>query len=522
MLGVMFFALLALVLASTIALMSFSPTALAKKRDQEGQCEELTTSALNQAFYKLKQEPGFRGTVRVGHDRAWAVVTFDPSVASSSAVPVSVNLFDATTPTKGSLGRLLPPNSVQLFARAKVGPTTLTVENVLHAPPFEYSIATSGALVASGPMLVAGVKELSGSSLPPESELEPGHVASNGSVSLAGPSTRITGDVKAVGTVSSSGAVVEGQIEEHHSEVALPSIPVTSYDPGTDPAIVRTLDPSYPGLTVDGLARRAGSLVLNVSGLQLQNGLLYVDGNLTVNGGVSGLGAIVCTGDVTVNGGGTLSTTNLAAIVAKGRVTLNGTSGSRGYFRGLVYSETGLEASYLTLVGAFVQRSVSGSGEIKLTGCDVVYDPAAVQIAWEIPGFGPGGGGFQGGARLADGLTASDFFDKTTGHFDSTRVDSERVPYSYLGASYSSLEEAVSSQDGASPPKLPDNSGGRYPSWEAFFQAGHDRYRAQLAYMDKLNQARSSPALFHGKFSLDLNQFLNSSDRMRVVFWRDL
>ncbi len=241
MLGVMFFGLLALVLASTIALMSFSPTALAKKRDQEGQCEELATSALNQAFYELKQEPGFRGTVRVGDDRAWAVVTFDPSVASSAAVPVSVNLYDTTTPTKGSLGRLLPPNSVQLFARAKVGPTTLTVENVLHAPPFEYSIATSGALVASGPMLVAGVKELSGSTLPPESELDPGHVASNGSVSLAGPSTRITGDVKAVGTVSSSGAVVEGQIEEHHSEVALPSIPVSSYDPGTDPAIVRTL-----------------------------------------------------------------------------------------------------------------------------------------------------------------------------------------------------------------------------------------------------------------------------------------
>ncbi len=73
MIGVMFFALLTLVLASTIALMSFSPTALAQKREQEGHCEDLTTSALNEAFYQLVKEPGFRGTVRLGDDRAWAL-----------------------------------------------------------------------------------------------------------------------------------------------------------------------------------------------------------------------------------------------------------------------------------------------------------------------------------------------------------------------------------------------------------------------------------------------------------------
>lgn len=440
-------------------------------------------------------------------------------MASSANVPVSVNLLDSTSPAEGSLGRTLPPNSVQLFARAKVGPTTLTVEHVLNAPPFEYCIASSSGMVCSGPMLVAGVDELTGTALP--ADLKPGHVASNGSVSLAGPSTRVTGDVKAVGTVRNSGAVVEGQVQERHSEVALPAIPIASYDPGTDPAVVRSLDASYPGLTVDGLARRTGDLVLNVSGLSLENGLLYVDGDLTVNGGVSGLGAIVCTGDVTVNGGGSLSTTNLAAIVARGSVTLNGTPGSRGYFRGLVYTETGMEASHLTLVGAFVHRSASGSGELRLNGCDVIYDPAAVQIAIPIPGFGESDSNMRNRARLGDGVTSEDFFDRDTGHFDSTRVDGQTVPLVFEGTIYNSVEEATAAAD-ASGERPPPREDGTRPSWEEYFQEEHNRFRSMLTVMDQQYQARPSPALLRGEFSLDLNQFLNTSDRMRVVFWRDL
>lgn len=379
----------------------------------------------------------------------------------------------------------------------------------------EYCIASSGLVLASGPMLVAGVDEVSGSVLNPD---KPGHMVSNGSISLTGPSTRVTGDVKAVGSVTNSGAVVEGQVEEHHAEVALPSIPITAYDPGTDVTIVRQLDASYPGLTVSGLARRQGDLMLTVSGLSLDSGLLYVDGNVVINGGVTGLGAIICTGNVTVNGGASLTTANLAAVVAKGHVILRGTPGAGACFRGLVYTEGGLEAAHLKLVGAFVQGGAGGSAA--LTDCDVVYDPAAVHLEWDIPEFGPGGGNRKGEAQIANGLAAEDFFDKTTGHFDLSRVDDQRVPFRFQTATYASLDEAVGAQDGK-PPYLDAAAGTRYPSWEAFFQAGHDRVRAQLSYMDQLNQENIS-RVRQGKISFDLNQFLNTTDRMRVVFWRDL
>ncbi len=166
----------------------------------------------------------------------------------------------------------------------------------------EYCIASSGAVSVNGPMLVAGVKEFSGT-LP--AQLDPGHMAGNGNVALVGPSTVVTGDVKAAGTVSQGGGVsVEGQVEQRHSAVVLPSIAVESYDPGASNPAARHLDPNYPGLTVDGLARREGDLVITVSGLELNNGLLFVRGNLVVHGGVSGTGAIICTGDVHFDGGG--------------------------------------------------------------------------------------------------------------------------------------------------------------------------------------------------------------------------
>ncbi len=161
---------------------------------------------------------------------------------------------------------------------------------------------------------------------------------------------------------------------------------------------------------------------------------------------------------------------------------------------------------------------------MKLTNCDVVFDPEAVKFEWEIPGFGPGGSGAYGGAQLAAGLKAEDFFDKQTGHFDLSRVDGQRVPFSYQNATYASLEEAVAAQGGRPAPFRINSDGSRgtqYASWEEFFREGQDQYRSMLSVMDRQYQATRSESLRRGSFSLDLNQFLNATDSMRVVYWRD-
>ncbi|GMU56412.1 MAG: hypothetical protein AMXMBFR33_55580 [Candidatus Xenobia bacterium] len=125
---------------------------------------------------------------------------------------------------------------------------------------------------------------------------------------------------------------------------------------------------------------------------------------------------------------------------------------------------------------------------------------------------------------MAAGLKAEDFFDKQTGHFDLSRVDGQRVPFTYGPATYSSLEEAVTANGSRPVPtrRNPDGSrGARYVSWEEFFREGQDQYRSMLSVMDRQYQATKSEAVRRGSFSLDLNQFLNATDSMRVVYWRD-
>ncbi len=416
-------------------------------------------------------------------------------------------------------GTEVPAGCVYLLATGTcqgVQPRRVAVMLTAGGGAFRYCIASSSGIVASGPMLVAGVDEAG------EVADKPGHIAGNGDVTLNGPATRVTGDVKATGAVnrSPSGVEIEGQVQGQHSQVSLPSIPITSYDPGHDTAIVRKVEGISQGLEVDGLARCDGDLTVNTSGLRLENGLLFVDGDLVIRGGISGRGAVICTGDVTITGGSELSTTNLAAIVARGKVTLTA-AGSGNHFRGLVYTETGMEASDLKLVGAFVHRSASSGGEMKLTNCDVTYDPEAVQFEWEIPGFGQGSGDPRNRSQLGDGVTAEDFFDRDTGHFDPARVDGQTVPLVFDGTPYHSVAEAAAAAEDSGEP-LPREDGINYASWEEYFQKEHGRFRSMLTLMDQQYQTRPSPALLRGQFSLDLNQFLNTSDRMRVVFWRDL
>ena len=383
----------------------------------------------------------------------------------------------------------------------------------------DYCIASSGGVSCNGPMLVAGVKSFDGV-LP--SVLDPGHVAGNGDVTLVGPSTVVTGDVKAAGGISQgSGVSVEGQVEPQHSAVVLPAITVETYDPGASNPAARHLDPNYPGLTVDGLARREGDLVITVSGLELNNGLLFVHGNLVVHGGVSGTGAIICTGDVQLDGGGALATSNLAAVIARGNVTVNGTGQSSSFFRGLIYTEGDFTARAVTLVGAFVGNSSAPGGcRMELDNVRAVYDPQAVAFEMKFP-FGYTQADRVGmSAEFPSQITPdlNQFYDVRT---DSYVLKSELladVQYRYRGRAYS--RSALRGILGREEPPA------GFSDWNAALDASDADFRQKLTEQltdiaDRYARTRDA-ALREGRFSLDLNKFLSVTDRMRIVFWRDL
>lgn len=123
-----------------------------------------------------------------------------------------------------------------------------------------------------------------------EEEKKPGNIVSNDGSETAvdlGAQTKVSGDVRAVGRVNLyDGAVVQGEIKEEQSAQNLPRINLSVYDP-------REGEQSYVPFTSamteirDGRALHEGG-PLTLGDLRLDNGLLFVDGDLTITGKVMG------------------------------------------------------------------------------------------------------------------------------------------------------------------------------------------------------------------------------------------
>ena len=91
-----------------------------------------------------------------------------------------------------------------------------------------------------------------------------------------------------------------------------------------------------------------GNLAINGDLVFGNNGSLYVDGDLTLNGGVIGEGAIYCNGKVTIQGGSSSLITNQgngAALFARGDVTLQGQS-AVGYLDALGASHPAIQSKW--------------------------------------------------------------------------------------------------------------------------------------------------------------------------------
>ncbi len=159
-----------------------------------------------------------------------------------------------------------------------------------------------------------------------------GAVHANGNVRVNGNPT-VTGDVSAVGTVGGS-RNFGGQVLPRSDRVGMPVIDLQYYRS-------RALQ-ILPGGT-------------NFSGNTPLDGIVFVDGNCSINGNFSGQGVIVCSGQVTINGNAGLvnPASDEFAIVSAGGVRINGNCTIRGW----IYTHN------LSLTASF-----SGNGNATVTG----------------------------------------------------------------------------------------------------------------------------------------------------------
>lgn len=306
-----------------------------------------------------------------------ARLTFDPILAVQLGIPCSTNNLEGSAAVPG-WGRPVPAGTVHLIGCSTVGGVTRNVEILLEQPAFPYAIASGGTLESSGNLLVGALPEGSDptvTDLEPDG-LQPANLLSNDALVL-GPNSMITGDVRAVGdvTIDPLGSRVGGQVKVHSSPVTLPQLDLSSYDPQGRSDLQQLSQSQLSSPVLVGWARRQGDLDIQ-DGLVLDQGVLFVEGDLTLSGGVHGVGAVFVTGKATVRGGSRLASDNQVALVSGGDMRLQA-AGPRdsSYFQGMVYAGGDFRANQVTMLGALVAR-----GSVKLTGVDLVQQPESTRM----------------------------------------------------------------------------------------------------------------------------------------------
>ncbi|MCA9791545.1 MAG: hypothetical protein KC910_07105, partial [Candidatus Eremiobacteraeota bacterium] len=282
------------------------------------------------------------------------------------------------------------------------------------------------------------------------------------------------------------------------------------------------------GQTLVGVHRGAGDLTV-VGDLKLSGATLFVDGDLTVYGGVTGKGLVVVTGQVKMSGA-ELSSQNQSVFLAGKDVTLSGSSQQQSSFQGLVYTEGNFSASDIRVVGAFVANGPDS--KTVLERASLVAEPAYTRLDLEEVlaeqdftfGFRAAGAGMPD--LLYDTGTGPAMKDKFTlkvslvgsGGKQTLRVTNPISGQVLTGdpEQASQLLTAAANQTGQV--MAPSD----FKLWDPNQTVG----RQERTYSDELDQMLASaqaPTLLSPRLGhFDLNEFLGQQARWSVLVWRPI
>jgi hypothetical protein len=406
LIGTLLVGSLMLTLGFTAAAMTFSHFTLTNVAERQSVCRSLAEAAANRAIarcladitYGTKGNIGDDITVTLGSaPDGWGKVYFGGSdPVAFGNIPKSNNFLAQDLPNQ-STGRVVPSRSLHVIAIGQWGKTRRAVETIVSIPKFKYAIASSGQVTSSGGLLVAGVKNPGavekGVSKIPDDQWAPGCMMSNSSdVSAAldldsgALSSRITGDVQAVGGIKlGTNTVVEGSVKPFNSPQDVPKVKATDYDTAGMAGCNTTIGANEMGLNVVGPARRAGDLTVT-GGLNMDSGILYVDGDVTVYGGLHGKGALISTGKVTIaNQSQFHAADDQAAIVAQSDVKISGSDKDNCVYNGVVFTQGDFQANDVTLLGSLCAGKASGSA-VKLNQVNMLSNPISMDLQYSIEG----------------------------------------------------------------------------------------------------------------------------------------
>lgn len=398
----------ALLVATIIATLGFALSGaslthlhLSTRANNGAQARNLAQSAVAQAidslykdedFGKSRSEAPLRITLQGPIDGSVGLLCFDKDEAERLTIPYSTNNLEGSSSEIGPDGQSVPVNKVHLVGIGRSGGVERRLDVILHVPPYPYAVSSEGPIHA---LRGARVAALDAPPVDPTLPLllpnpRPADIASNGegaqSIRL-GDNTEVSGDVLSVGEIQleSPNVTVRGQIRPNQSPADLPSFDFDQYDPNNIGLHETLQDSQYSGQAIfEGMVRRSGDVTFQ-NGMQLNNGLMYIDGDVVIHDGFQGSGLLVATGSVTVNGGAQLVADSKLALLAGGDVVLNGSGPAGSYFQGAVFTNSGVRAEDLTVVGALIAAGRNNS--VYLENARVITHPGVGErMEWEVAG----------------------------------------------------------------------------------------------------------------------------------------
>ena len=374
-------------LAATLASLCVTHLRTSRRAESTLHASNLARSAvaagiakvLEQQEFGVAQLPEETVTLETPHGKAF--LTFNPALADDENMMYSTNNAANSTSASGGQGRVVPANCIHLVARGYSGEVVRQVETVITVPTFPWALAANGDVIIRDGAVVGSLPE--GVWPPTAADLQPADLVSNSTSNTAivlGSGSRILGDVETPGKVvlSDSTVTVEGQIREAAQPNSLPQMDVRDFDPQAQglafdditglsslgqTSVSNSSGGTSSGTALTGAARHEGALQLNQD-IELAGAMLYINGDLTVNGNIEGTGVLVVNGDLTVTSGVTLDGATKVAIVSSGKVSLKGVGPASSSIRGLFYAEGGLMAEEITVVGALIAAGPDAGVEL--------------------------------------------------------------------------------------------------------------------------------------------------------------
>ncbi|MGE0494868.1 MAG: hypothetical protein AB7S38_37000 [Vulcanimicrobiota bacterium] len=419
------------VLGFTLASLSVTHLSLTTREANSLQAHNLARSAVRQAMASILEQRSFglngtaaeNLTVRLEGSQGTGRLTFHRDVAEDWRIPVSVNNIQGTASVEGGQAQIVPVAAAHLVGVGESGGVVATVEAILVVPPFPFAIASGGPIVSRGSVLIAGLPAGTEPTLD-LTQLDPADLltndTSNHSVQL-GADTTVAGDIQSAGQVVLDDPTVKvlGEIRSQASPEKIPTLQAEQFDPAALGMAYDTLGDNSLGQQGDGQqgdgqqpthlsgAVRSNHSVRFRKGLELDGATLFIDGDLVVEGGLKGSGVVVVKGKTTISGGTSLDTENQVAILSEGDIDLTGVGPMSSRFQGLLYTDGGLRAEQISLVGTLVARGERG---VRLADTYVFVEKRAVTEQteslprgnWTFDLSGPGYIGQGGGAPLPD------------------------------------------------------------------------------------------------------------------------